>query len=54
LYETITLLTIIQRRGWIDTDVMASLSGQADVVARKIAGLINSLKVVPPSSRLET
>jgi four helix bundle protein len=54
LYETITLLTIIQRRGWIDADVMASLSGQADVMARKIAGLINSLKAVPPASRLET
>lgn len=44
LYETITLLAIIQRRGWIDADVMGSLSGQADAVARKIAGLINSLK----------
>jgi len=53
LYETITLLTIIQRRGWIDANVMASLSGQADVVARIIAGLINLLKAVPRASRLE-
>lgn len=44
LYETVTLLTIMQRRGWIGDDIMNSLLGQADLVARKISGLINSLK----------
>jgi len=44
LYETVTLLTIMQRRGWVGDDAMNSLLGQADLVARKIAGLINSLK----------
>lgn len=44
LYETITLLTIMQRRGWIADDVLNAITDQADLVARKIAGLINSLK----------
>ena len=47
LYETITLLTIMQRRSWIDPSAMEHLSGQADLLARKIAGLINSLKAEP-------
>ena len=44
LYETITLLTIMQRRGWIDSENIDAMTSQADVLARKIAGLINSLK----------
>jgi four helix bundle protein len=44
LYETVTLLTIMQRRGWIADDVLGVITDQADLVARKIAGLINSLK----------
>jgi len=44
LYETITLLTIMQRRGWLDDEIVGAISTQADVLARKIAGLINSLK----------
>ena len=44
LYETITLLTIMERRGWIADDVLDAITDQADLVARKIAGLINSLK----------
>jgi len=47
LYETITMMTIMQRRSWLDADLMAALSTQADLLARKIAGLINSLKTVP-------
>ena len=44
LYETITLLTIMQRRGWIDGEQIEAITIQADVIARKISGLINSLK----------
>jgi four helix bundle protein len=44
LYETITLLTIMERRGWIADDVLDAITDQADLVARKIAGLINPLK----------
>ena len=38
LYETITLLTIMQRRDWIDGEQMEAITIQADVIARKIAG----------------
>jgi len=44
LYETITLLTIMQRRSWLDAEIVDAITNQADVMARKIAGLINSLK----------
>ncbi len=54
LYETITLLTIFQLRGWLEADVMDSLVSQADQVARKIAGLINSLKADSPAARNES
>jgi four helix bundle protein len=51
LYETITLLTIMQRRGWIGDDAVSRLFDQADLVARKIAGLINSLKTDSDATR---
>jgi hypothetical protein len=44
MHETITLLMIMQRRGWIDTEIIDAITNPADVVARKIAGLINSHK----------
>lgn len=35
----------MQRRGWIAAEIIDAITNQADVMARKIAGLINSLKM---------
>lgn len=44
LYETITLLTIFEKRGWIEKKQFEDISHKADEVARMIVGLVNSIK----------
>jgi four helix bundle protein len=44
LYETITLLTIFQRMGWIDEPKLKELKEFADQIGKMISGLINSLR----------
>ena len=44
LYETITLLTIFQRMGWIDEPKLKELKEFADHIGKMISGLINSLR----------
>jgi four helix bundle protein len=43
LYETVTLLNLFHRRGWIDTDKLDFFEEQAFEIASMIKGLINSL-----------
>jgi four helix bundle protein len=44
LYETVTLLTIFQRMGWIDELTLEELKEQADHIGKMISGLISSLR----------
>ena len=44
LYETITLLTIFEKRGWIKKEQFAVISEKAAELARMIVGLINSIR----------
>ena len=44
LYETVTLLTIFQRMGWIDEPGLRGLKESADHIGKMISGLISSLK----------
>jgi len=44
LYETITLLKIFQRMGWIDEPKLKELKEFADHIGKMISGLINSLR----------
>jgi four helix bundle protein len=44
LYETITLLTIFQRMGWIDEPKLKEVEEFADHIGKMISGLINSLR----------
>jgi four helix bundle protein len=44
LYETMTLLTIFQSRGWISQPVFEALDEQSIEIARMLNGLINSVR----------
>lgn len=44
LYETVTLLSIFQNRGWIIKDNFEDLITKAEKIARMINGLIASIK----------
>ena len=43
LYETVTLLNLFQKRGWISEDQLGELEKEAFEIAGMIKGLINSL-----------
>ena len=43
LYETVTLLNLFQKRGWISEDKLGELEKEAFEIAGMIKGLINSL-----------
>lgn len=44
LYETITLLTIFEKRNWIKKEDLEGLLEKAEELARMIMGLVNSIK----------
>ena len=44
LYETVTLLEIFKRKGWIPEEVFKDLKAEAIEIASMLKGLINSLK----------
>ena len=44
LYETVTLLEIFLRQGWIDNERFGSFKEEAQVIAKVLNGLINSIK----------
>ena len=44
LYETVTLLSIFEKRSWIPKNNFEDLLGKAIEVAMMITGLINSIK----------
>jgi four helix bundle protein len=44
LFETITLLTIFYKRGWIDVSLLEQIRNFADEIGKMLSGLINSLR----------
>ena len=44
LYETVTLLCIFEKRGWVDSKTVCNLLAKAEELAKMIAGLINFIK----------
>ena len=44
LYETVTLLTIFQKMGWIDESTLEELKDRACQIGKMITSLIGSLK----------
>jgi four helix bundle protein len=44
LYETVTLLCIFEKRGWVDSITVCNLLAKAEELAKMIVGLINSIK----------
>jgi len=50
LYETVTLATIFQRKGWITKDQLSTLESHAMEIASMIKGLIKAISQSPPSS----
>jgi len=44
LYETVTLLCIFEKRGWVDSITACNLLAKAEELAKMIVGLINSIK----------
>lgn len=44
LFETITLLTIFHKRGWIDISQLEQIRSFANEIGKMISALINSLK----------
>lgn len=44
LYETVTLLEIFLRQGWINEEQFCSLKQEAQIIARMINALIRSIK----------
>jgi len=43
LYETITLLTIFKKRGWISNEKLKEFDNEGIEIAKMIKGLINSI-----------
>ena len=44
LFETVTLLTLFHRKGWLNQAVLTDLRDTADQIGKKISNLINSIK----------
>lgn len=44
LFETITLLQIFRKRGWIDDPELEKVREEGDTLGKMISGLINSIK----------
>jgi len=44
LYETVTLLCIFEKRGWISSEKCKEFCCKAEELAKMIVGLINSIK----------